>query len=76
MPSFNSSNSIYESILSVIVQTFKKWELLIVDDGSTDNTRNIVKDFLTDNRIKYFYQDNYGPAVARNYGISKVYFLN
>ena len=71
MPSFNSSNSISESILSVIVQTFKKWELLIVDDGSTDNTKNIVKNFLTDKRIKYYYQENYGPATARNYGISK-----
>ena len=71
MPAYNSSNTISESICSVIIQTFKKWELLIVDDGSTDNTKNLVKNFLNDKRIKYYYQKNYGPATARNYGILK-----
>ena len=71
MPAYNSSRWISDSIQSVFEQNYVQWELLIVDDGSTDNTKNIVKDFLNDKRIKYFYQDNYGPAVARNYGISK-----
>ena len=46
MPTFNNSNFINESIESVIDQKFIFWELIIVDDGSTDNTKNIVKDFL------------------------------
>ena len=71
MPAYNSSRWISDSIQSVFEQNYVQWELLIVDDGSTDNTKNIVKDFLNDKRIKYFYQDNYGPAVARNLGISK-----
>jgi len=71
MPAYNSSRWISDSIQSVLDQYYEQWELLIVDDGSTDNTKNIVKDFLNDKRIKYYYQENSGPAVARNYGISK-----
>ena len=71
MPTYNSHQWISYSIQSVLEQYYEQWELLIVDDGSTDNTKNIVKDFLNDKRIKYHYQENYGPASARNYGISK-----
>jgi len=71
MPTFNNSNFINESIESVVNQNYIFWELIIVDDGSTDNTKNIVKDFLTDKRIKYYFQENNGPATARNFGISK-----
>jgi len=71
MPAYNSSRWISDSIQSVLDQYYEQWELLIVDDGSTDNTKNIVKNFLTDKRINYYYQKNFGPAVARNYGISK-----
>ena len=71
MPTYNSSRWISDSIQSVLDQYYEQWELLIVDDGSTDNTKNIVKDFLNDKRIKYYYQENYGPATARNIGISK-----
>ena len=71
MPAYNSSRWISDSIQSILDQYYEQWELLIVDDGSTDNTKNIVKDFLNDERIKYYYQENYGPALARNFGISK-----
>ena len=71
MPTYNSHQWISDSIQSVLEQYYEQWELLIVDDGSTDNTKNIVKDFLNDKRIKYYYQENYGPATARNFGISK-----
>ena len=71
MPTYNNSNFIKESIESVINQNCIFWELIIVDDGSTDKTRNIVNTYISDKRIKYCYQENYGPAVARNYGISK-----
>ena len=52
MPSWNTGNFIAESIQSVINQTYKNWELIIVDDCSTDNTDEVVS-FYKDQRIKY-----------------------
>ena len=67
MPSYNTANYIGESINSVINQTYKNWELIIVDDCSTDNTDEIVKKFLNDKRIKYFRNNkNSGAAMSRN----------
>ncbi len=67
MPSWNTAQFIAESIQSVINQTYKNWELLIVDDCSTDDTDNIVEPFLTDARIKYFKNEkNSGAALTRN----------
>ena len=71
MPAYNAAKFIGESIESVINQTHSDWELHIVDDGSTDETRNIVSKYLFDNRIKYYYQNNAGQASARNNGIKK-----
>ena len=65
---YNSSRYIEESISSVLNQTYKNFELIIIDDGSTDKTINIIKKF-KDNRIKYKYQTNQGPSKARNFGI-------
>lgn len=66
MPSWNTANFIAESIQSVIDQTYTNWELLIVDDCSTDNTDEIVTSFL-DERIKYFHNEkNSGAALTRN----------
>lgn len=66
MPSWNTGNYIAESIQSVIDQTYKKWELLIVDDCSTDNTDEIVKTF-KDGRIRYLKNEkNMGAALTRN----------
>ncbi|WP_460546442.1 glycosyltransferase family A protein, partial [Echinicola sediminis] len=53
----------------VICQTYTNWELIIIDDGSTDNTREVVGDFLIDKRIKYIYQENAGVSAARNHGV-------
>lgn len=67
MPSWNTARFIDESIQCVIDQTYKNWELLIVDDCSTDNTDDVVKPFLSDSRIKYFHNDkNSGAALTRN----------
>ena len=72
LPTYNRGYILDRTIQSVINQTFKNWELIIVDDGSTDNTRDSINDFLIqDNRINYFYQENAERSAARNNGISK-----
>lgn len=66
MPSWNTENYIAESIQSVINQTYENWELIIVDDCSTDNTDEVVKAF-DDQRIKYLKNEkNSGAALTRN----------
>lgn len=71
MPAYNAARYIVEAIESVRVQTYSHWELLIVDDGSTDATRPIVEEYSRqDVRIRYFYQDNARQGRARNNGIA------
>ena len=66
MPSWNTEKFIAESIQSVIDQTYANWELIIVDDCSTDATDEVVASF-KDDRIRYFHNDkNSGAAVTRN----------
>lgn len=67
MPSYNTASFIAESIRSVITQTYDDWELLIVDDCSSDDTDEVVKPFLSDGRIRYFKNAvNIGAAESRN----------
>ncbi len=70
-PTYNSAKYIAQTIQSVQNQTYTNWEMIIVDDGSTDNTKEIVAQFASkDNRIKPFQMaTNSGPAKARNTGI-------
>jgi len=67
MPTFNDSKYLAEAIESVLSQTYRKLQLIIVDDGSTDNTPEIVKDF-GDERILYLRQENRGQLEAINNG--------
>ena len=70
MPSYNTAKYIGESIKSVQAQTYTDWELIIVDDCSTDNTDDIIKEYLSDERIKYLKNEkNSGAAVSRNYAL-------
>ena len=69
IPTYNRAKLVCEAIESVFNQTFKDFELLIVDDGSTDNTKEVLKPYLSDPRVKYIYQENKKRAVARNNGI-------
>ena len=67
MPSYNTANFISESIKSVMAQTYTNWELIIVDDCSTDNTDDVVKPYLNESRIIYIKNSkNSGAAVSRN----------
>ena len=73
MPSYNCGRFIADSIKSVQAQTYKNWELLIVDDCSLDNTLDIVKKIqITDKRIRLFQnKDNSGAAVSRNVALKE-----
>ena len=71
MPAFNAESTIASSIQSVIAQSYINWELLIVDDGSKDRTRQVIKPHLSDPRIFYFFQTNSGVASARNLGLTR-----
>lgn len=67
MPSWNTAKFIAESIQCVVKQTYQNWELIIVDDCSTDNTDEVVASFLKDKRIKYLHNEkNSGAALTRN----------
>lgn len=72
MACFNASRYIREAILSLQQQTMPNWELLVIDDCSTDNSRHLVQDIsAADSRVRLFTLEiNQGPAVARNKGIS------
>jgi glycosyltransferase involved in cell wall biosynthesis len=72
IPTFNSEKYISDTIISVQNQTYKNWEMLLVDDASTDATRTIITTFLTDKRIQFYpLETNSGTGVARNFGVSK-----
>jgi len=69
MPTYNRAEFIGKAIDSVLAQDYKHLELIIIDDGSTDDTKEIVESYLSD-KILYYYQDNSGQSVARNNGIN------
>ena len=70
MPAYNAEKYIDEAIDSVISQTFANWELIIVNDGSTDDTQKIVEAYVSsDTRIKLINQENKRLGAARNEGI-------
>ena len=68
IPLFNKRDSIEDTIKSILNQDFKDFEIIIIDDGSTDNSASIVKN-INDHRIHLFRQNNRGPAAARNQGV-------
>jgi len=68
IPAYNRAYMIAKTIGSVIDQRFTDWECIVVDDGSTDNTREVVSG-IQDDRVKYVYQKNAERSAARNNGI-------
>lgn len=70
VPCYKQAEYIAETLDSVLTQTYCNWECIIVNDGSPDNTEDIVAKYIAvDGRFKYFWKENGGVATARNYGI-------
>ena len=82
IPVFNTEEYVKKCIESVIDQTYKNIEIIVIDDGSTDNSLKICNEIgMKDNRIKIYHKENGGLSSARNYGIKKasgdyLYFLD
>lgn len=74
IPAYNGAKFLSRSIEGVINQTFTNWELIIVDDGSTDNSKDIISEYVhKDNRITYYWQANSGtPAKPKNTAFTHV----
>ena len=70
IPTYNRANLVAKAIKSVLSQTYQDFEIIVIDDGSTDNTEEIIRSF-KDKRVKYIkkYKENKGSSVARNIGI-------
>ncbi|MDD3878171.1 MAG: glycosyltransferase family 2 protein [Bacteroidales bacterium] len=68
IPTYNRASLLKRAVESVIIQTFKNWELIVVDDGSTDNTKDVIA-AINNNKIRYIYQENKERSAARNKGI-------
>lgn len=79
MPCYNSETYVRNAVESVISQSYPNWELIAINDGSTDETLSILTDYSkTDSRIKVFSKENGGYATAINYGLERIngdYFL-
>lgn len=72
IPVFNRDKCISVCLESILKSEFPYFEIIVVDDGSIDNTSYIIKEIAArDTRVKYFHKDNEGVSTARNYGISK-----
>jgi glycosyltransferase involved in cell wall biosynthesis len=69
IPAYNRQGYILETLESVWVQTCPDFEVLVVDDGSTDGTRELLEPYAQAGRLRYFYQANQGASAARNSGI-------
>jgi len=71
IPIYNNSKYITEAINSVLSQSCTDLECIVIDDGSTDNTKEILQNFIQSKKICYYYQENRGVSAARNLGIEK-----
>ena len=68
IPTYNRAFFLGKTVESVLNQTFRNFEVIVVDDGSTDNTRELVQEFISCPNFRYIYQPNKGRSIARNEG--------
>jgi glycosyltransferase involved in cell wall biosynthesis len=71
IPAYNAQSHLRRAIDSVFSQTRSSIEVIVIDDGSTDETATVCKQYGT--RVRYFFQDNKGASVARNFGVAKAF---
>lgn len=71
LPCYNGARWISQAIENVLAQTYRDFELIIIDDGSTDNSKDIIASYLHDKRVHYIYQQNKGFSAALNRGIKE-----
>jgi glycosyltransferase involved in cell wall biosynthesis len=71
IPCYNYGAYVSDAINSILAQTYKNWELIVINDGSTDSTKEVVMPYVeADSRIRYYYQPNKGLSAARNAGLA------
>lgn len=70
IPTYNCAQYIELALLSALEQTYQNKEIIIIDDGSTDDTRAVLKKYIKNKDVNYIYQENQGVSQARNTGIS------
>lgn len=71
IPTYDHGEFVVETLKSVFAQTFKEYEVIVVNDGSSDNTADLIKPYVDKGRLLYIEQENTGVAAARNTGLSK-----
>jgi len=71
-PTYNRSDFLPAAIASVLAQTYEDFELIVVDDGSLDDTRAVIRPFLEEKRIRYFYQETRARALPAIMGLHRV----
>lgn len=72
VPAYNAGKFIKDLLNDLLNQTYENWNCYIIDDGSTDDTKSQISEYLKDTRFRYFYQENAGPGAARNKGLDKM----
>ncbi len=70
LPVYNRAATLPRAVESVLIQTFDDYELIIVDDGSQDDTASVARGYLQNAKVRYIHQDNAGAGAARNQGIA------
>jgi glycosyltransferase involved in cell wall biosynthesis len=74
IPLYNKAHTIFDTLKTVIAQSFTDFEIVIVDDGSTDDSVKVIQDFLLDKRLRVISQTNKGVSAARNKGVEESKF--
>lgn len=78
IPVYNCEKYVRQTLDSVVNQTYKNLEIIIIDDGSTDNSLAICNEYLTDDRVNVFHRENAGVAASRQFGVDvckETYFV-